>query len=313
MSLAEWIDGFFGSIEGLLAVLLAAAVFLGLYIYTSSRLQAERTEALERIRQSLTLYTQLAGPLSAAVNRLDHDPEADGQLAALLLECKAADRLTPQLLEQINAYLKDRDHARLPRLSRSLESEMNTLVAERGETLRRLETPGFGLGLWLLLKPAVPGLLFLAVVLLSSALITRLREPSSWTQPELWLLWLSSMLAALSVYRLLMDARRRLPGSLFYGLHLLIAAAALPLFFWPEAAYYTLASQLMLYAAGFWFQSAPSRKERPYAGHPELLEQFRERTSASPEAEDNAAGEPVRRAPEPRTPRRGKARRSPKS
>lgn len=287
MSLAEWIDRFFGSMEGLLAALLAAAVFLGLYIYNASRLQAARTETLERIRQSLTLYTQLAGPLAAAAERQDGITSEEDTLAGLLLECKAADRLTSDLLEQINAYLRDRDDSRLPLLSRSLERETNRLVHERSELLRRIESPGWGIGLWQILKPAVPGLAFAAAFLWTFDFVSVLREPGGWSRPEAWCLWLSAMTATLSFYRLLMDSKRKTQNIVFYALHLLIAAAALPLLFWPEASPYTLATQFMLYLAGFWFNTAPSRKERPYAGHPELLELYAGQPVADPQGDSH--------------------------
>ncbi|WP_211184549.1 hypothetical protein [Paenibacillus lemnae] len=299
MSLAAWIENIFGSMEGLLAVLLAAAVFLGLYIYSSSRLQTARMEVLERIRQSLTLYTQLAGPLAAASSR-QLEPLTEHQLTTLLLECKAADRLTESLLEQINAYLRDRDPSRLPLLSESLEREMNGLVRERSELLRRVEAPGFGLGLWLLLKPAVPGLVFAAAVWWCFNLITELKMTGGWSRPEVWCVWLTCMISTLSVYRLAMDARRGLPSAVFYVLHALIAAAALPLLFWREAAIFTLATQLMLYLAGFWFNAAPARKERPYAGHPELLNDFKQQRVLEPAADEQT----LPAEPEPLKPRR---------
>lgn len=292
MPLGEWIDSFFGSMEGLLAALLGAAVFLGLYIYSASRLQAERMEMLERIRQSLTFYTQLAGPLAQAAAAADKPEntqedgaasikvppsgvsEAEEHITGLMLECKAADRLTPDLLEQINAYLNDRDASRLPLLSKTLERETNRLVRERSTLLARIEKPGWGLGLWLLLKPAVPGAAFAGAILWTSGLIGALRETGGWMQPEIWCLWLSAMTATLSFFRLLMDSGRPNRGAVFHLLHGLIAAAALPLLFWPEASPYTFATQVMLYLAGFWFHSAPSRKERPFVGHPELRELY---------------------------------------
>lgn len=289
MSLAERIDGFFGSMEGLLAVLLSAAVFLGIYIYSATRLQAARTETLERIRQSLTLYTQLAGPLTAVIEHPDEADLPDEQLVGLLQECKAADRLTMDLLEQIDNYLRDRDDSRLPQLSRTLEREMNGLVRERGELLRRIETPGWGSGLWLLLKPAVPGVAFAAAVFWTFELISELQYPEAWTAPEVWFLWLSWMIATVSFYRLLMDSRRRSLGVIFYGLHFLIAATALPNLIWPEASPYVLATQLILYLTGFWFTSTRSRKERPYAGHPELLEMYSQHPKATSEDDIQSA------------------------
>lgn len=302
MSLAEWIDGFFGSMEGLLAVLLAAAVFLGLYIYSATRLQAARSETLERIRQSLTLYTQLAGPLTAVIERSSSYAAPDDQLVGLLQECKAADRLSVDLMEQIDIYLRDRDDSRLPQLSRTLEREMNRLVRERGELLRRIENPGWGIGLWLLLKPAVPGLAFAAAVLWTFELISELRSPGAWADPLVWGLWLSCMIATVSFYRLLMDSKRRSLGVIFYGLHLLIGAAALLNLIWSEASPYVLATQVMLYLTGFWFTSTRSRKERPYAGHPELLEMYTQHSAAALE-EDTRSSASSKQHPSPLPPR----------
>lgn len=300
MSLAEWINGFFGSMEGLLAVLLAAAVFLGIYIHSATRLQAARTETLERIRQSLTLYTQLAGPLTSVIEHPHETDPSDEHLVGLLQECKAADRLTMDLLEQIDTYLRDRDESRLPQLSRTLEREMNGLVRERGELLRRIETPGWGSGLWQLLKPAVPGVAFASAVFWTFELISELQYPEAWTDLEVWTMWLSWMMATVSFYRLLMDSRRRSLSVIFYGLHFLIAAAALLNLIWVEASPYVLATQLLLYLAGFSFTSTRSRKERPYAGHPELLKMYTQHPGTAP-VDDSRSAE----LPSPLPPRDG--------
>lgn len=302
MSLAEWIDTFFGSMEGLLAVMLAAAVFLGLYIYCATRLQAARTETLERIRQSLTLYTQLAGPLTAYIDRSDDADLPDEHLLSLLQECKAADRLTIDLLQQIDTYLRDRDDSRLPHLSKILEREMNRLVKERSELLRRIENPGWGSGLWMLLKPAVPGVSFAAAVFWTFRLISELRSPGGWGHLEVWTLWLTCMIATISFYRLLMDSKRRSLGIVFYGLHLLIASIALFNLVWVEASVYVLAGQALLYLTGFWFTSTRSRKERPYAGNPELLNMYMEQP-ASVTDDHNRADAPALSPPNSLPPR----------
>lgn len=302
MSLAEWIDTFFGSMEGLLAVMLAAAVFLGLYIYCAARLQAVRMETLERIRQSLTLYTQLAGPLTAVVDRSEDDNISDEHLVSLLQECKAADRLTIDLLKQIDTYLHERDDSRLPHLSKTLEREMNLLVKERSELLRRIENPGWGTGLWMLLKPAVPGISFSAAILWTFHLISELRSPDAWGNLHVWTLWLTCMIATVSFYRLLMDSKRRSLGVIFYGLHLLIAAAALFNLFWAQASPYVLAVQALLYLTGFWFTSTRSRKERPYAGNPELLKMYTQQSARSTE-EHPIAENDLSSYPDPLPPR----------
>lgn len=304
MSLAEWIDTFFGSMEGLLAVMLAAAVFLGLYIYCAARLQAARTETLERIRQSLTLYTQLAGPLASVIERPEDGGMPDEHLVGLLQECKAADRLTIDLLKQIDTYLHERDDSRLPQLSKTLEREMNHLVKERSELLRRIENPGWGTGLWMLLKPAVPGIAFSAAVLWTFHLISELRSPEAWSNLHVWTLWLTCMIATVSFYRLLMDSKRRSLGIIFYGLHFLIAATALFNLFWAQASPYVLAAQVLLYLTGFWFTSTRSRKERPYAGNPELLKMYTQQ-SASIIEEHTQPDESSSPYPDPLPPRDG--------
>lgn len=292
MSLAEWIDTFFGSMEGLLAVMLAAAVFLGLYIYCAARLQAARTETLERIRQSLMLYTQLAGPLTAVIERSDVNDMPDEHLVGLLQECKAADRLTVDLLEQIDTYLRERDDSRLAQLSKTLEREMNRLVKERSELLRRIENPGWGSGLWMLLKPAVPGVSFAAAVFWTFQLISELRSSGAWSNLEVWTLWLTCMIATISFYRLLMDSKRRSLGIIFYTLHLLIAATALLNLIWDQASPYILAAQAILYLTGFWFTSTRSRKERPYAGNPELLKLYTQQSAIANKTEESPLSYP---------------------
>ncbi|WP_054957753.1 hypothetical protein [Paenibacillus dakarensis] len=303
MSLAEWIETIFGSMEGLLAVMLAAAVFLGLYIYCAARLRASRTEMLERIRQSLTLYTQLAGPLTAVIERSEDTTEPDESLVSHLQECKAADRLTGDLLKQIDTYLQDRDNTRLPQISRTLEREMKRLVQERSIILRRIENPGWGIGLWMLLKPAIPGLSFYAAVLWTFNLISRLRNPEAWSDFSVWALWLSCMIATVSFYRLLMDSKRRSLGVIFYGLHLLIAAAALINLVSFQASPYVLAAQIVLYLTGFWFTSSTrSRSERPYAGNLELMETYAGQSSAGSE-DSKRTDEAYTSYPHPLSPR----------
>ena len=290
--MGEGLESFFGSMEGLLAALLAGSVFLSLYIYSAYRLYAEKNGALERIRQSLTLYSQLAGPLTSVIDRKEGPSILDDELIRLLQECKAADRLTVDLLEQIDMFLRDRDHARLPLISKTLEKEMNALVRERSELLRRLESPGWGGGLWMLLKPAVPGTAFAAAVLWTFILADNLRSGGSdaWSSLLPWCLWLSSMTATVSSYRILMDSPRKTPSAVFYLLHLLIIAVALVNLFWAEAPPYVLATQLMLYAAGFSLTTGRSRKDRPYAGSPEMLEEYTRSSESSGYAEGYSAG-----------------------
>lgn len=282
LSLTDWIERTFGSMEGLVAILLAASIFIGLYIYSASRLHAARRETLDRIRQSLTLYTRLAGVLGDRISGANAAPLENESLASLVQECKAADRLSVDLLEHLDTFLRDQDESRLAMLNRALEREMNRLIEERSELIHRLESPGWGMGLWLLLKPAVPAIAMGAAIVWTAEWIVRLREPFAWTMPEVWCLWLSSMIATVSFYRLLMDNKRKASGMVFNFLHLLIAAAAVPNWIWIEAAPYVLAVQLILYAAGFRFTAKRKRRERPYAGHPDMMKQLG--TSSAPEA-----------------------------
>ncbi|MEK3732249.1 hypothetical protein MKX64_07315 [Paenibacillus sp. FSL M8-0334] len=280
MSLTDWIARTFGSMEGLVAVLLAAAIFIGLYIYSASRLHQARLEAIDRIRQSLSLYTRLAGALDDRMNGGSSGPLVNESLTALVQECKAADRLTIDLQEHLDTFLRDQDESRLGMLHRALEREMNRLIEERTEIIRRVESPGWGMGLWLLLKPAVPAIALGAAIVWTAEMVIRLREPSAWLMPEVWSLWLTSMIATVSFYRLLMDGKRKSSGIIIHMLHLLIAAAALPGWIWLEAAPYVLILQLLLYLAGFRFTAKRRRRERPYAGHPDMMKQL----PAAPEA-----------------------------
>ena len=56
MSLTEWMVDIFGSLDTLVAVLLATAVFTGLYIYSASRLLGARKDSLARIRRPDDLH-----------------------------------------------------------------------------------------------------------------------------------------------------------------------------------------------------------------------------------------------------------------
>lgn len=274
MSLTDWIYDLFGSLNGLLAVLLAAAVFSGLYIYSASRLLGARKDSLSRIRQSLSLYTKLAGPLSTLIDHPGRSAVPEEQLIRLLQECKTADRLTHELHGQIDIFLSDRDESRLMMLYKQLNREINQLVQERDELVKRLEQPGWGMGLWLLLKPAIPALSLAAAIVWTANLVQGLQEHQGWTNPYEWCLWLSNMIATVSFYRLLMDSRKKPHGLIYILLHLLIAALALLNLVWAEASPYVLTTQILLYIAGFRFTVTRRRRERPYAGHPELLDQF---------------------------------------
>lgn len=130
------------------------------------------------------------------------------------------------------------------------------------------------MGLWLLLKPAVPALALGAVILWSMNLVETLREPSAWTSPQVWCLWLSNIIATISFYRLLMDSRRRTHGVIYTLLHLLIVATALFNLMGDASSPYVLVTQFLLYIAGFRVTATRKRRERPYAGRPELMEQF---------------------------------------
>lgn len=293
MSLTEWMVDIFGSLDTLVAVLLATAVFSGLYIYSASRLLGARKDSLARIRQSLTIYTRLAGPLGTLINRPTRTAVPEDLLIRLLQECKSADLLTRELHEQIDTFLSDRDESRLTTLHKLLESEIHRLMKERDELVGRLEKPGWGMGLWLLLKPAVPALSLGAAILWTTLLVQELRQSSTWTSPEVWCLWLSNMIATISFYRLLMDSRRRTHGVIYTVLHLLIVASALFNLIWNEASPYVLATQCLLYLAGFRVTATRQRRERPYAGHPELMEQFLHPTGDhDPLSETTGTGEP---------------------
>ncbi|KOR76845.1 hypothetical protein [Paenibacillus solani] len=274
MSLSEWIANIFGSMNTLVAVLLAVAIFSGLYIYTASRLLGARKDSLARIRQSLTIYSRLAGPLGILINRPTRTAVPQDLLIQLLQECKSADLLTRELHEQLDTFLSDQDESRLMTIHKLLNREMIRLMKERDELVGRLEKPGWGMGLWLLLKPAVPALALGAVILWSMILVEALGQPSAWTSPQVWCLWLSNIIATISFYRLLMDSRRRTHGVIYTLLHLLIVASALFNLTGDASSPYVLVTQCLLYMAGFRVTATRKRRERPYAGHPEVMEQF---------------------------------------
>ncbi|GAB6928543.1 hypothetical protein JCM10914A_25260 [Paenibacillus sp. JCM 10914] len=274
MSLTEWIDEIFGSFDALLAVMLAAAIFSGLYIYSASRLLGARKDSLARIRQTLSIYTRLVGPLSTVINQPSRTAVPEDLLIRLLQECKAADHLSHELRQQIDTFLQDHDESRLTRLHRQLNREIDSLVQERDRLVERLEKPGWGMGLWLLLKPAIPALALAAVILWTALFYRDLQQSASWVDPVIWSLWLSSIVATISFYRLLMDSKRRSHGVIYTFLHLLIVAVTLVNLVWSEAAPYVLTTQLLICLAGFRVNMTRKRRERPYVGHTELLEQF---------------------------------------
>lgn len=274
MSLTEWIAHIFGSMDTLVAVLLAVAIFSGLYIYSASRLLGARKDSLARIRQSLTIYTRLAGPLGIVINRPTRTAVPQDHLIQLLQECKSADLLTRELHEQLDTFLGDQDESRLMTIHKLLNREIIRLMKERDELVGRLEKPGWGMGLWLLLKPAVPALALGAAILWSMILLEALRQPSAWTSPQVWCLWLSNIIATISFYRLLMDSRRRTHGVVYTLLHLLIVASALFNLMGDASSPYVLVTQCLLYIAGFRVTATRKRRERPYAGHPEVMEQL---------------------------------------
>lgn len=293
MSLTEWMVDIFGSLDGLVAALLATAVFAGLYIYSASRLLGARKDSLARIRQTLTVYTRLAGLLGTLIHRPTRTAVPEDLLIRLLQECKSADLLTRELHEQMDIFLSDRDESRLTTLHKLLEREINRLMKERDELVGRLEKPGWGMGLWLLLKPAVPALSLGAALLWTAVLAEELRQSSAWATPEVWCLWLSNIIATISFYRLLMDSRRKTHGAIYTVLHLLIVASALFNLIGGEASPYVLATQCLLYLAGFRVTATRKRRERPYAGHPELMEQFLHPAGDhDPLSETTGAGEP---------------------
>lgn len=255
---------------------LTAVIFIVLYSSARSRTWREEQARLDRLRQSLELYASVAGPLQRTAERRGLTGEDLALLSDRLQACKAAPYLTADLQGQISAYLADGDEARLPHLHRALEREAARLMDERGKLLARSEQPGWGLSLWLQLRPMLPFAFAAAAVLLTASLLQALgaapadgSSEAAWTRAAIWARFASILLSLLLLYPVLLENRRHTGSSrvLQRLLSILIALLALIHLAGLTTALYVLAVQLLLFVLGFSLTGTKPRKTRPFAGH----------------------------------------------
>ncbi|MBE0338433.1 flagellar FliJ family protein [Paenibacillus sp. 23TSA30-6] len=305
---------------GLIAVLLALSLLVWLYVHSAAQLRNSRQQRLNELQESLRIYGRLAGYLQTSTQNGISNSETRQHQSGLihaLQEAKAAPYLTPHLQEQVQASLRECDAFRRELLLKSLEREMNKLIDERRLVLLESHAPGWGTALWKLLRPAAGPLALTGIVWLISRLIVELMSYSTIynSLPEAvpsasWLIWCtwmrfaSGLIALLYVYRLMTLRRQNdldVTASHFPTSLLSIMIAAVALFQWigPEASPYILAVQLALFLIGFRLTRGRSRSDRPYVGHPGLMEadpsQYpemhtadRDRTSDSSLAEEHS-------------------------
>jgi hypothetical protein len=287
---------------GVLALLIAAAGIVWLYVHSAVQLRLSRRRRLDELQESLYLYGRLAGSLHAAVHGQQAENGGDSTLVKALQECKSAPYLTPYLQEEIQNCLDRRDSSRVSLLHRSLEREMNKLIEERRRLLKETHAPGWGSALWNLLRPAASPAAVTGLALLTWRLISELQLAEATSSGVMlsvaWMRYLSGLLAVIYVYRLLSLPRQngidvtasRLTASV---LSFLIAAAALFQWLGPHASPYILGVQLVLFLSGFMFARERPRSKRPYAGNPGQAGQARQAAQAewqkSQDADTDAA------------------------
>ncbi|MEC0091578.1 hypothetical protein [Paenibacillus macquariensis] len=254
------------SVEGFILAGLMVVLFIWLYIRTAIQLQTTGKEQLERLQKSLMLYSRVTGPLSEMMEREDHSLEEICQLIALLEECKAAPLLTSDLHEQIDAYIRERDPSRLSMLHKTWVREVNRRIEEQSTLLRKWDRPSWGFSFWGLLKPALPFMALVAILIWSLQLYQTLIGLPESHVIYAWARFVSCVIATASLYLVFMYTRR-LPYNLVYtGLYVLIALVALFHLLGLNMALYIISVQVILFIAGFTFTTKRTRRERPYAG-----------------------------------------------
>ncbi|MFK4342033.1 MULTISPECIES: flagellar export protein FliJ [unclassified Paenibacillus] len=277
---------------GLIAVLLALALLVWLYVHSAAQLRNSRQQRLNELQESLRIYGRLAGYLQTSTQYSLSSNETRQHQSGLihaLQEAKAAPYLTPHLQEQVQASLRECDAFRRELLLKSLEREMSKLIDERRLVLLESHAPGWGTALWKLLRPAAGPLALAGIVWLISRLIVELMSYStiypglpeavpsaSWLIGCTWMRFVSGLIALLYVYRLMTLRRQNdldVTASHFPTSLLSMVIAAVALFQWigPEASPYILAVQLVLFLIGFRLTRGRSRSDRPYVGHPGLM------------------------------------------
>ncbi|MEC0240929.1 hypothetical protein P4H66_13825 [Paenibacillus dokdonensis] len=280
MYLAAWIDAndITDTQSRIIVTGLAVILFLWLYIRTARSFKSAATARLDWLQQTLGLYSRAAGMLDgdgAVDSPAEHEQETES-LILLLQQCKAAPLVTTELLEAIDAYLKERDSSRHTQLQKMLEREISRRIREQSSIIRSLDNPGWGIGFWKLIRPAVPFAALVLILYWCLQLYQEFHGPDipalSWASAELWMWFVSCLAAVISFYLAVMTPRKDSTKASYRILALFISAAALAHFAGLTAAPYILAVQFILFLVGFGIHPKRSRRNRPYAGSTELLE-----------------------------------------
>ena len=277
--------------QSLRPILLLGAVFVFVYLYiTVQRIWRLADESrLGRLQEQLHLYAAA----EYALHRSDHfnsnasmNTELAEELTHTLVACQTTPYITPDLKLQISAYLRDQEHARLPRLLRSINRESNKLTQEKTKLLCALEQPGWGILFWKQLRPALPAMMLAAGLMLLASLIRSLQQlyqnvdgigPNnvfSWDMICIWSGFVSGIISLFMVGQVLLTNRRPSTG----GVIMRVMATCIAILFLAQipgaqVAPYVLAGQLLLYLLGFMWTSGKPRKTRPFVGNYELMDE----------------------------------------
>lgn len=274
MSLSEWIIWLQQHNSASWFAFLALVLFLGLYGATERRTARKINSRLRRLDSSLQLYAAAESPLIQAAGRPELSSEEELLVTERLLACRAAPYITADVLAQISAYANDRDTARLPLLTKTLERESERLYAERDKLLLQSESPGWGYALWNQIRPALPFLFAAALLYLIVWLIQMISGeiPMDGHRFEEylnhWTWFASALFSLLLLYPALMGGNRPNAGAVLLRIwSVFIAGLYLLHLLGPIYAPYILTVQILFFLAGFRFTGNKPRKSRPFVGH----------------------------------------------
>lgn len=250
-------------------------LLLWLYIYHSSSLKQNKYRRADELQDTLYAYSRLAGQLTLGLERegLPGEPY-HGALILALQESKSAPCLHPYVQEQIQGCLDDRDESRLELLQRTLDREMIKLTAERNTLLSALHSPSWGQAFWQIIQPLFAPLAAVGITWVVYQFVVASKAPEVLTTYD-WVTisarFVSGLITTSYIYIIALSKPRTTTGFTNFILSALIILAALLHFVGPIAAPYVLGIQILLFLLGFRFSKPPSRKERPYAGHPDFM------------------------------------------
>ncbi|SEO96993.1 MULTISPECIES: hypothetical protein [unclassified Paenibacillus] len=281
--LQRWMLALF-SYPGYVAVLLGMiTVLLGLYVWSATEVRRSRDRRMQEIRDTLYISTTLLGQLTAKEHRnVDLTEHEHHELLSAMLSCRAAVHLSPQLQDQIRSCIIDVDPARLALMHRALERESAALSDE----LNRYAHPDhWGRAIWNVIRPAAEPAAVVAVLYLIADFVFRqqgLLYPfwHSWSNALPWIRFVSLIITVFYGYLLWSSPRQGSSGTVTKALFTLIAMCSLLHLIGLAAAPYALGLQLILFISGFSLTGAPSRSDRPYAGHTDSDKELNHSTEA---------------------------------